>query len=860
MQALSSWPEGQARILRWVLLAGWLLLILSLLLPEMALPEAFAPDCPVEVQDCELHHHLGNRIFWGTVVPSGLLLIAAVSHELWRRICPLAFVSQLFRALGLQRTVPGRSGKPEVVRVTADSWLGRHHLQLQWSLLIAGLCLRLLVVNSSPLGLALLLITTLLAALLVGWAYGGKAWCQYVCPMAPVQAVLTGPRGPLGSTAHLGTRSRITQSMCRTVGESGREQSACIACQAPCMDIDSERAYWQTLHGKRGFAWAWTSYPGLVLAFFLLLEQSRPPELGQALDLSYLRSGLWAFDAGLAGRSLDPLWPWLPIPRLLGVPALLVLGGSLSALLFEAVEHRLRPPRAERSEQGDPLLLQQATSRTRLLATFLAVNTFFWFVDPSQGSMGPSGGQLIRSLMLAISAIWLFRCWGRDPAIYRRESTSESLRRQLNELPGLQEALDGRSLQQLSAQEVFTLAKALPAVTQQRSLEIYRGVLDDMLRSGRLERAQSLLQLQDLREALKLKDEDHHNALRRLAQEQPNLLRLDMRELQSQDLRQDAATAGLEDLMATAGLEVLDPARLRPALLQRLEQLRQGCGLSEPAWQELLGRYGPRGHEQHLRLERECGLWMMDAGFHRLLEQQAAGDLLYRPLARAMAMRLESLASWLAPRLEQAGLPPLPMAPDPIGGLDDALDLLWQDPDPDTAGWVLLVHRCRSPESLQRQLSIRRVVDTSSPFLESQRRGGSGRDRGQLINLAAAPLFADLLPSGLVWLMQQGTVRQWPAGSLVLQEEGLDAGLSVVIDGGAHLSGHDGETRLLGTGVTVGEMGVLSGNRQNRTVTAGPEGLLTFDLPTAALEELLRRSRAFSMGLLRLLSLRLHDS
>ncbi|MEB3360717.1 MAG: hypothetical protein VKI42_01180 [Synechococcaceae cyanobacterium] len=25
----------------------------------------------------------GNRIFWGTVVPTGLLVIAALSHELW---------------------------------------------------------------------------------------------------------------------------------------------------------------------------------------------------------------------------------------------------------------------------------------------------------------------------------------------------------------------------------------------------------------------------------------------------------------------------------------------------------------------------------------------------------------------------------------------------------------------------------------------------------------------------------------------------------------------------------------------------------------------------------------------------------
>jgi hypothetical protein len=861
MQALSTWPERQARLLRWLLLIGWLLLILSLLVPGLHLPAELRPSCPPQAGDCTLHHQPGNRLFWGTLVPSGVLLIAAGSHELWRRICPLAFVSQLFRALGLQRTAVGRGGRAEVVKVTPDSWLGRHHLQLQWSLLIAGLCLRLLVVNSSPVGLALLLIGTLMAALLVGWAYGGKAWCQYVCPMAPVQAVLTGPRGPLGSTAHLGTRSRLTQSMCRTVGESGREQSTCIACQAPCLDIDAERAYWQTIQTKRGLTWAWYSYPGLVIGFFLLLEQSRPPGFASVLNLTYLRSGLWAFDAGLPARSLDPLAPLLPLPRLLGVPALLVLAGGLSALLFEAIEHRLRPPISARTDQpAGQLQLQLAASRTRLLASFVAVNGFFWFTDPSQGAIGPAVGQLIRSAVLAISAIWLFRSWGRDPSTYRRESTSESLRKQLHDLPGLQEALDGRSLQELSPQEVFTLAKALPAVTQQRSLEIYRGVLADMLRSGRLERGQALLQLQDLREVLKLKDEDHHNALRRLAGEQPNLLQLDWRELQSQDLRLETATAALQELMATAGLEVLEPNRLRPALQQRLDQLRKGSGLSETAWQELLGRYGPRGHEQQRRLERDCGLWMMDAGLQRLLDQQAAADHLYRPLARAMAMRVQSMAAWLTPRLEEAGLPPLPVAPLPIGGLDDALDLLWQDPDPDTAGWVLLLRRCRTPEALQRQLAIRRMVETSSPFLESQRRGGSAEELRELLSLAAAPLFADLLPSGLVWLMRQGSVREWPSGAVVFQAGDISRSLSVVIDGEARLNGGDGQALVLGPGVTVGEMGVITGNRRSRTVTAGPEGLLSFELPGAALEELLSRSRSFSMGLLRLLALRVSDS
>lgn len=301
-----NWPERQAHAVRSLLLGGWLLLILSLLLSSWASWDPWVgrlASCPPG-QACALHDHDGPRLFWGVVVPAGLLIIVVFSHELWRRICPLSFVSQLFRALGLQRTIVTKSGRRDVAKVAADSWLARHHVQLQWFLLIAGLILRLLVLNSSSVGLGLFLALTVVAALVVGWAYGGKAWCQYVCPMGPVQVILTGPRSLFGSAAHLSTNSKITQSMCREVGDQGVEKSACVACKSPCLDIDAERLYWQSLRGKRGLTWAWYSYPGLVLAFFLLIQWQGGG------DGDYLRSGRWAYDATLGQRALTPLMQW----------------------------------------------------------------------------------------------------------------------------------------------------------------------------------------------------------------------------------------------------------------------------------------------------------------------------------------------------------------------------------------------------------------------------------------------------------------------------------------------------------------------------------------------------------------------
>ena len=207
--------------------------------------------------------------------------------------------------------MPSHSGKPQLVAVDDNSWLGRHHVQLQWSLLIAGLCLRILIVNSHALTFGLLTIAALLGALVSG------------------------------STAHLDSPTRTTQSMCRTVAsQSGQaDVSTCVACSKPCLDIDAERAYWQNLQGKRGLNWAWYSYPGLIVGFFLLIQATAPP--GLAVD--YLKSRLFVYDNRLASLAWEPFLPagWPQWPRLVMIPLLLTAATVLSQQLFQALERWL---------------------------------------------------------------------------------------------------------------------------------------------------------------------------------------------------------------------------------------------------------------------------------------------------------------------------------------------------------------------------------------------------------------------------------------------------------------------------------------------------------------------------------------
>ena len=105
----NRWPETQARVARWALLIAWLGLIVLLLKPELG--PGYRSSVCLESTICR--PGIGNDIFWNIGLPL-VILAVLVSHELWRRICPLSFVSQLFRALGWQRTVLNRAERPAV--------------------------------------------------------------------------------------------------------------------------------------------------------------------------------------------------------------------------------------------------------------------------------------------------------------------------------------------------------------------------------------------------------------------------------------------------------------------------------------------------------------------------------------------------------------------------------------------------------------------------------------------------------------------------------------------------------------------------------------------------------------------------
>lgn len=201
------------------------------------------------------------------------------------------------------------------------------------------------------------LLFTVAAAIAVGYWYGGKSWCQYFCPMAPVQSIYSEPGGLLSSKAHT-SEQPITQSMCRIVLPDGKEQSACVACQNPCINIDAERTYWNSLN-KFETSFLRYGYVGLVIGYYYVY----------AGNWNYYFSGAWLRQTDQLASLLDPgfylFGQAINIPKLVAVP--LVLGGCTAIAYWGG---RWSEKRAKGHSRKNHLNLSIETIRHRIFALY----------------------------------------------------------------------------------------------------------------------------------------------------------------------------------------------------------------------------------------------------------------------------------------------------------------------------------------------------------------------------------------------------------------------------------------------------------------------------------------------------------
>jgi hypothetical protein len=873
---------------RWLLTTAWLLIVGSLFFDPFTArftsanhpwsPLRLSGGCVAVQGRClvESAYPLGTTIFWGAVVPAAIFILLVFGHELWRRICPLSFLSQIPRALGRQRQTAKRNPKTgeirrQLARVPPDSWLAKHYPALQFSWLFVGLCGRILFFNADRFVLALWLLFTIAAAITVGWLYGGKAWCQYFCPMAPVQAIYSTPAGLLGSRAHM-SATPITQSMCRSVDPSGEEQSACVACQQPCIDIDAERMYWARLQDP-GFAFERYGYVGLVVGYFLYYYL-------YAGNWEYYFSGAWARQGDQLAQLLSPglflFGQPIAIPRIAAVPLVLGLFTWLGWLLGRAVEAWMRRRVRQQGGEPDKTLIRH---RVFLAATFLVFNLFFLFAGrPLLLLLAPAWLQyLFDTALVATSSLWLVRNWQRSPALYGRENLAERFRRQLHKL-GLDVGrfLEGRSLGDLNPDEVYVLARVLPEFGTEQRHQAYKGVVRDALAEGYVNIASSLEVLRRMRQELGISDDEHRLLLEELGVEDPTLLDPDQRRSLENQVRLSGYRRSLERLLrlqrqlgdggadlGALGLrysispaeeadmrETLDPVRREAhraeLLLERLEPLQHSLRClrapdlqGQPLLVSLL--------EERLRHREE-----------RSLEAIRSCLALLPPLERdPLLQRLRSLAP---ESLQAQGAPPQ----RDLATVLRQLEGLVQDPEPSvaTAALVLLsgldpqrARACGAPLlAASSPAWVRRTVE---PLLSHSPPPSLAElpDLEKRVVLASSDFFRRTWADTLDQLADHAEIRRYEAGAAITEAGDTCRELLLLVEGSARVERRGGEGMEISAmrpGQVLDELEVLSHDEAANTIVAESSDTRVLAVPVDCFDTTLERDPEFARRVLAL--------
>ncbi len=578
---LNKVSEQKAHTIRYVLVVGWIILIASLFfdpisaaltdpntsffspLKDNLINLAQDPQTCIKVQNqCLLGtpYQAGARIFWGFVVPAGFGIIFVLGHEFWRRICPLYFLSQIPRALGM---------KPKK-QIAQNKWLIENHLYLQFALLFIGLNMQILFVNSARPVLGGFLLLTIGSAIVMNLFYGGRGWCHYVCPFGMVQMVLTGPRGLLGSEAQKEPPRTITQSMCRTFDkETNTEKITCISCKSPCMDIDSEKAYWEQIN-KPGRKLVQYGYLGLVCGYFIYYFL-------YAGNFKYYFSGAWTHEAGQVGKIFNPGFyiagQAIPIPKLVASPLTL---GLMVAIFYFGITQIEEICGTYLKKQYPNLDRHIIVHRVFTVVTFLAVNFFYVYGGRPEILRFPFIVQMIfNGLVVLVSTLWVVRTWGRTDIQYKKESIADKLRRQLKKLKiDFTKVLGGRTLDDLEADELDLLAHVVPQVTKQDRINVYRGVLEESLQSGSIEASNSLNSLEPVRQRLEITEEEHYALLTELGIDDPSLLRSPQEYSQEDRLRIESykeAIAGILQELVDSGMPVLEAVEARTRQITNLK-------------------------------------------------------------------------------------------------------------------------------------------------------------------------------------------------------------------------------------------------------------------------------------------------
>jgi|GEM_PF-917109 hypothetical protein len=509
----ANFSERNISLVRWALVCGWFVVIFSLFYNPLESFFAFN----------------GKTVFWSIAIPLVPVFLMIFGHEAWRRICPLSALMQIPRNLGIQLVKTRFNSKTGMVDrnlhlIHPGSWLARNHWMVQFGILFVGLCLRILLINSESIALGIFFLVLILSAVSIGFYFGGKTWCHYFCPLAPVQKIYSEPGGLLESRAY-DSQTNLSKSMCRTISPYKTEVSACVGCTQGCPDIDLEKQYWQQIESP-GRKLTYYGYFGLILgfyAYFWLYSGS----------WNYYFSGDWTRESDLFAilyrHGFHQDFYWIPglelVPRILAVP-LVLSGFVLAGYLFWTMVERIHKKITVHPGKNDQSMAQHQIFCT---ISFLSVNIFYLVgAYPVLSSYPFWLRSLLQFLVVFMSTVWLWQVLSRSKDLYKRESIVKSLLKQLKNVDfDFSQVLEGRSLDDLKVDEIYVLAKTLPSFSHGKRREIYKGLLREFIESGKSNPAQSLETLREIRDQIGVSDAEHGEILLELGVEDASFLDLD---------------------------------------------------------------------------------------------------------------------------------------------------------------------------------------------------------------------------------------------------------------------------------------------------------------------------------------------
>jgi hypothetical protein len=809
-----------------------------------------------------------GRIVWTIVVASIPIFIVHIGYHRWRKICPLAFISQIPTKLG-------KSGKQK-----ASQEFENTYYYVMFGIFFVSLWIRLIATNGDGRSIATFFILLSLAALIIGAVFTGKTWCNYICPVSFIEKIYTEPHG----------LRQTENSQC----------VKCTACKKSCPDISEENGYWKeiTLSSKR---FAYYAFPGIVFGFYFYY---------------FLQSGTWDYYFGgkWTNEQLPLLRLFLPgtdnttagffflpvVPRALAAILTLALCSLVSFIVFLRVEKIV----AKHFAQSDET---QTRHITFTVAAFTAFVTFYTFAGaPTLRKLPWMFPQLFIIAVVLTATLFLVRRLRRNQTDFAEETLARNIIKRW-EWTDMEPPKD--------LQEAFVIHQTRSKGAAQ-VLEFYKEAMREALSDGYITR-EEVQMLDSLRSKLQIKKSDHERIMSALAEEERAMLanpttaekRLQLntymqaltgyfeKALETSKSLDDSLIKKLRDEYRVTREEhekIVDrifgsSERMAQRLSEEVKEVEQmtlaiqQLKMSPSPARLLLCDILKRDRDNSVkRLLQGMAFSQLDEGFTRKIREALTTD--EGALHTAILEEIKSkVAGPIAERLIASHNDMVSLRSS-MPTMSEVLSLQLQNSDPYARAltlYVLFARKGVSEETLQKmsedenefvrdaaqgllkRKQSKRETDAEDEFAKAATESDSLLWIEKMIALRNAPLFQKLLPAGLAELAHASREDFFaPNSTLCIEgEEGNE--VFIVLSGEVEIWRGSGESKKLagreGMNGLIGEMAILDPAPRSATVTASDKGVRVLRLDGKAFRNAFDNDTSIAAGIIRTLAQRLRN-